>query len=65
MTDPWVFVAEVAKHLGVAKDSVYGCVVQRGLPAHELGRLWKIQLPEIGRWARSGGAGENGARGPG
>jgi excisionase family DNA binding protein len=33
MTEPWASVDEVAKHLGVARDSVYRWIEHRGLPA--------------------------------
>lgn len=56
MAEPWASVEEVAKHLGVAKDSVYRWIDHRGLPAHKIGRLWKFKLSEVDRWVRAGGA---------
>lgn len=52
MTEPWASVDEVAKHLGVAKDSVYRWIERRGLPAHKIGRLWKFKLSEVDEWVR-------------
>jgi len=57
MPEPWVSVDEVANHLGVAKDSVYRWIEQKGLPAHRVGRLWKFKLSEIDEWVHAGGAG--------
>jgi excisionase family DNA binding protein len=37
--EPRVSVADVAKHLSAAKDSVYRWIEHRGLPAHKVGRL--------------------------
>ncbi|MBI5543778.1 MAG: helix-turn-helix domain-containing protein [Deltaproteobacteria bacterium] len=54
--EPWVSVAGVAKHLGVAKDSVYRWIESRHLPAHKIGRLWKFKLTEVDEWVRTGGA---------
>jgi excisionase family DNA binding protein len=56
MTEPWASVESVAKHLGVAKDSVYRWIDRRGLPAHKIGRLWKFKLSEVDTWVRAGGA---------
>lgn len=56
-TEPWVSVDEVAKHLGVAKDSVYRWIESRALPAHRIGRLWKFKLTEVDAWVRARGAG--------
>lgn len=54
--EPWVSVEDVAKHLGVTKDSVYRWIEERGLPANRLGRLWKFKLSEVDAWVNSGGA---------
>ena len=56
MTEPWVSVEDVAKHLGVVKDSIYRWIDQRGLPAQRVGRLWKFKLSEVDEWVRRGGA---------
>jgi excisionase family DNA binding protein len=58
--EPWVSVEAVAKHLGVAKDSVYRWIESRRLPAHKVGRLWKFRLSEIDAWVEAGGATEPG-----
>lgn len=59
MAEPWVSVEDVAKHLGVVKDSVYRWIEHRGLPAHKIGRLWKFKLSEVDDWVRAGGAGRD------
>lgn len=56
MTEPWSSVEEVAKHLGVAQDSIYRWIEARNLPAHKIGRLWKFKLSELDEWVRTGGA---------
>jgi excisionase family DNA binding protein len=55
MTEPWSSVDDVAKHLGVAQDSIYRWIDARGLPAHKIGRLWKFKLSEVDIWVREGG----------
>lgn len=55
MTEPCVSVEDVAKHLGVVKDSIYRWIEHRGLPAHKIGRLWKFKLTEVDAWVRAGG----------
>ena len=54
--EPWVSVDEVAKHLDVAKDSIYRWIEARHLPAHKVGRLWKFKLSDVDEWVRAGGA---------
>jgi excisionase family DNA binding protein len=60
----WVAVENVAAHLGVAKDSVYRWIEERGLPAHRVGRLFRFKLSEIDEWIRSGGAAESESKKP-
>lgn len=55
-TEPWVSVEAVAKHLGVARDSVYRWIESRGLPAHKVGRIWKFKLSQVDAWVEAGGA---------
>ncbi len=55
-SERWVSVNDVATHLGVAKDSVYRWIDERGLPAHRVGRLFRFKLSEIDEWVRQGPA---------
>ena len=50
----WISVAEVARHLGVARDTVYRWIDSRGMPAHRVGRFWKFQLSEVDAWGQVG-----------
>lgn len=50
----WLSVADVADHLGVARDTVYRWIDTKGMPAHRVGRFWKFQLPEVDAWVKSG-----------
>lgn len=54
--EPWVSVEDIAKHLGVAKDSVYRWIETKKLPARRVGRLWKFKLSEVDEWVNAGGA---------
>ena len=60
----WVGVDDVAKHLGVNKDSVYRWIDKMGLPAHRIGRLYRFKLSEVDEWIRSGGATEPDRKNP-
>jgi len=53
MDTRWVSVEEVARHLGIARDTVYRWIGKKGLPAHRVGRLWKFQISEIDEWVKS------------
>jgi len=49
-THPWAPLEAV--HLGMAKDSIFRWIENRGLPAHKIGRLWKFRLSEVDDWMR-------------
>ncbi len=54
--EAWASVEDVAKHLGIARDTVYRWIESKALPAHRIGRLWKFKLSEVDEWVRSGSA---------
>ncbi|MFE9084630.1 methylation-associated defense system helix-turn-helix domain-containing protein MAD1 [Brevundimonas sp. NPDC003935] len=59
MSDRWVSVEEIAEHLGVSKDTVYGWITKKEMPAHKVGRLWKFQTDEVDAWVRHGKASDD------
>lgn len=56
MPSRWMSVEEIAQHLGVSKDTVYGWISSRAMPAHKVGRLWKFKSDEVDDWVRAGSA---------
>lgn len=63
MSEAWVGADEGARHLDVAKDTIYRWIEARGLPARRVGKLWKFKLSEVDAWVERGGAGEEPRRG--
>ncbi len=63
MPEPWVSVEDVARHLGVSKDTIYRWVEARKIPAHRVGRFWKFKIDEVDTWVREGGAADAGNAG--
>jgi len=62
LPEPWVSVEDIARHLGVSKDTIYRWIEAQRLPAHKVGRFWKFKLQEIDEWVRAGGAAEAGQK---
>ncbi len=60
MAEPWLSADDIATHLGITKDTVYTWIVEKAMPAHKVGRLWKFQASEIDDWVRRGGAAAEG-----
>jgi excisionase family DNA binding protein len=56
-SEPWVSVEDMAKHLGVSKETIYRWLDKKTIPAHRIGKLWKFKTSEVDRWVTDGGAG--------
>ena len=59
MSESLVSVDEVARHLSVAKNTIYRWIDSLALPAHRVGRLWRFKLSEIDEWVQRGGAADH------
>ena len=58
-SERWLSVEEIAKHLGVSKETIYRWVEKGKIPSHKVGRQWKFKVSEVDEWVVSGGAKEN------
>lgn len=54
--EPWYSVIELAKHLGVSKETIYRWLERGVIPAHRIGKLWKFKPSEVDLWVQEGGA---------
>ncbi|MBS1984457.1 MAG: helix-turn-helix domain-containing protein [Bdellovibrionales bacterium] len=54
--EPWFSVEEIAKHLGVSKETIYRWLERQKIPAHRIGKLWKFKASDVDAWIKQGGA---------
>ena len=52
--DGWVGIEELAKYLGVNKDTIRNWIKKKELPACKIGRQWKFKKDEVDAWVKSG-----------
>jgi len=52
----WLSVDEICAYLGVSRDTVYAWIAKRGMPAHRIGRLWKLKRGDVDAWVRASSA---------
>ena len=57
--EAWASVDDVAKYLGIVKDTVYRWIESKSMPAHKVDRLWKFKLSQVDAWIGAGGATDN------
>ena len=50
--EPWLSLENIARHLGVSQDTIHRWIRKRGMPAHQIGRLWKFKVSEVDDWVR-------------
>ena len=55
-TERWLSVDEIAKHLGVSKETVYRWLDKGNIPSRKVGKLWKFKASVVDEWVESGGA---------
>jgi len=56
IAEPWLSVEEIARHLGISKETIYRWIERQKIPAHRIGKLWKFKTSEVDLWVTSGGA---------
>ena len=57
--EPWFSVEEIARHLGISKETIYRWLERKIIPAHRMGKLWKFKPSEVDHWIKDGGAVED------
>jgi excisionase family DNA binding protein len=55
-TEKWSSLEEIAKHIGVSKDTIYRWIANKQMPAHKVGKLWKFKISEVDEWVIKGEA---------
>jgi len=58
MEDRWLSINEICKYLGISNDTVYRWIDRHSMPAHRMGRLWKLKKEQVDAWVEAGGAAE-------
>ena len=50
----WYNLEEIAKHLGVSKDTIRSYIKKGNIPYYKVGRQYKFKLSEVDAWVESG-----------
>jgi excisionase family DNA binding protein len=53
-TEKWSGLEEIAKHIGVNKDTIRNWIEKGVIPAYKVGKQWKFRISEIDEWIKSG-----------
>jgi len=57
--EPWVSLDEIARHVGVSKDTIDRWIRNREICANKVGRLWKFKVSQVDAWVEAGKGNEN------
>ena len=52
--DGWIGIEQAAQYLDVNKDTIRNWIKKSNIPAHKVGKLWKIKKTELDEWIKSG-----------
>ena len=56
--DRWYSTKEICAYLGISRETLLTWIIEKGLPAHKMGRNWKFKTAEVDAWVKSGKAAE-------
>jgi len=56
--EKWVSLEDVARHLGVSKDTIRNRIRKKTIPFHKIGKQYKFQISEVDDWVKSGKSAE-------
>jgi len=59
ISEKWISVDGIAKHLGVAAITIYRWLEKGHIPAHRVGKQWRFKPSEVDAWVTSGNASED------
>lgn len=52
--DKWISLEDAANYMDVTKDTVRNWIKKTDIPAHKIGKLWKLKKSELDEWIKSG-----------
>ncbi len=50
----WLGLEEIAKHLGISKETIRSWIRKETIPYHRVGRQYKFKASEVDQWVESG-----------
>ncbi len=53
-SDHYIGIEEAARYLGVKASTIRTWIKVKDMPAHKVGKLWKLKKSEIDQWIQSG-----------
>jgi len=56
--EKWSSLEEIAKHLGVSKDTIRNWIRKDVIPYRRIGKQYKFRISEIDTWVESGKSAE-------
>ncbi len=52
--EKWVNLEQIAKHMGLSKDTIRNYIKKQRIPYYKIGKQYKFKISEIDTWIESG-----------
>ena len=53
-SERWLGLEEIARHIGISKDTIRAWIKRNTIPYHKIGRQYKFRISEVDAWVESG-----------
>lgn len=53
-SERWLGLEEIARHIGISKDTLRTWIKRNTIPHHKIGRQYKFRIFEVDAWVESG-----------
>ena len=53
--DKWMSMKQLCAYLGISRDTATKWIKNKGIPAHQIDRIWRFDKNEIDEWMKNNG----------
>ncbi len=51
----WMSMKQICEYLGISRDTATKWIKTKGMPAHQIDRIWRFDKEEVDEWMRNNG----------
>ena len=51
----WMSMKQICEYLGISRDTATKWIRTKGMPAHQIDRIWRFDKEEVDEWMKNNG----------